>query len=227
MKTAAVFAALALAAVGCTSDEPEPAPPVSQPCQTDPGTPEGKFVRQLLDADDYRTRVEKAPDDLADGLKEELKARAEPGRTEFRTPMCSFALNYPRGSGSDTLSVDFHWTSRESPKGTGRPADTHAFYNVNGHYGESDETLSVLHVECALPGKLGTLSQQNLLVASASNTSYVGTAVKQEVRDRQIHFLYLMARQATEALGCENEPLKKDPVVKGYKTPEEAAKATP
>ncbi|MFD3657426.1 hypothetical protein [Streptomyces sp. NPDC058620] len=80
-------------------------------------------------------------------------------------------------------------------------------------------------MSCALPGGLDKLSQQNLLVAQVANTAYVGTAVKQDVRDRQIRFLYLMARHATDALGCENEPLKKAPVVKGYETPEEAAKA--
>ncbi|MFC9246843.1 hypothetical protein ACFT7S_23455 [Streptomyces sp. NPDC057136] len=218
-----MFAALALTAVACTSEDPEP--PVSHACEYGPSTREGKLIRQLLDTDKYRTRVEKSTADLAEGLKEELQAREEPGRTEYQTPMCSFSLEYPRGSGSDTLSVDFHWTSRENPKISGRPADSHAYYDINGLYGESDETLSRLRMQCALPGKLDKLSQQDLLVAEVANTAYVGTAVRQEVRDRQIRFLYLMARHATDAIGCENEPLKKDPVVKGYETPEEAAKA--
>ncbi|MGW8885004.1 hypothetical protein [Streptomyces sp. NPDC055749] len=218
-----MFAALALTAVACTSETPEP--PVSQACEYGPSTSEGKLIRQLLDTDEYRTRVEKSTSALAEGLKEELQAREESGRTEYRTPMCSFSLERPRGAGSDTLSVDFHWTTREDPKGSGRPANTHTYYNVNGLHGESDETLSTLRMQCDLPGKLSKPSQQSLLVADVSNTAYVGTAVSQEARDRQIHFLYLMARQATDALGCENEPLKKDPVVKGYKTPEEAAQA--
>lgn len=222
LKRSAVVAALTLAATSCSSESSEP--PISHPCEAGPGTREGELVRQLLDTDSYRTRVEKSSAGLAEGLKEELRAREEPGRTEYRTSLCSFSLERPRGTGSDTLSVDFHWTSRESPKGSGRPADTHTYYNVNGLYGESDETLSTLRVRCELPGDLDKLARQNLLVADVANTAYVGTAVKQDVRDRQIRFLYLMTRHATDALGCENEPLKKNPVIKGYETPEEAAR---
>lgn len=79
-------------------------------------------------------------------------------------------------------------------------------------------------MECRLPGKFGTLSKQVLLYAEASNTLNRGRDVDQAAKDRQVTFLYFMTRKATDALGCENDRLKKEPVAKPYATASEASR---
>lgn len=72
----------------------------------------------------------------------------------------------------------------------------------------------MLHVPCDLGGELSEPSRKAVLRADASLTVNRGKDVDQEMKARQLSFLYLMTREVTEALGCENKPLVKDPVVK-------------
>lgn len=224
LRRSTIAAALVLAATSCTSESTDQ--PVSEMCSHPRTSAEGKLVQELLGTEKYETTIRNTNSDLAEKMNEHLR-EWQPGSSAFKIQTCAISPEAPGTSGGNTLRTDFYWTSREDPEPSGRPADTHSYYNLNGVYGESDETLARLRIECDMPGDLGKPSKRTLLGADSSNTAYVGTEMNQEARDRQIHFLYLMARQATDALGCENEPLKKAPVVKGYKTPEEAAKATP
>ncbi|MFD7914611.1 hypothetical protein ACFV30_28475 [Streptomyces sp. NPDC059752] len=43
--------------------------------------------------------------------------------------------------------------------------------------------------------------------------------VDQAGKDRRMTLTYLMTRRVTDALGCENEPLEKPPVVKPLPAP--------
>ncbi|MFD5750275.1 hypothetical protein [Streptomyces sp. NPDC127033] len=162
--------------------------------------------------------------DLSEKLPDELRAW-KPGRTEYTVQACSFSPKIHKTGGGEALHVEFRWTSRSNPREWGRPANEASYYNLNNVLGESDETLSRIRITCDLPGELSEPSQQTLLQAESSNTAYAGTEADKNTRDRQITFLYLMARKAVEALGCENNPLAKDPVARAYSTPEEAVRS--
>ncbi|MEV6421909.1 hypothetical protein [Streptomyces sp. NPDC051662] len=213
----AAIAAFALAATSCTTEAPDP--PVSHSC-SDPA--EKKLVQQLLKASEYRTTIFNTDSNVSEKMMDDLR-RWKPGGTEYTTQVCSYSPKIRRASGGNTLRVEFYWTSRSNPSKWGRTSGS--YYNFNGITGESDETLAKLRVQCSLKGELDGLSKQTLLGARGSNTAYEGPEVNQKARDQQILFTYLMTRKITEALGCENNPLKADPIVKAYTTPEEAAQA--
>ncbi|MFJ3519929.1 hypothetical protein [Streptomyces sp. NPDC090131] len=87
-------------------------------------------------------------------------------------------------------------------------------------FGESNDTFTKLFVQCDLPGDLDAPSKSAWLYAKASYTVNIGrTDIDQAARDRQSALTYLMARRVTDALGCENKPLEKPPVVKPLATP--------
>ncbi|MFE4370075.1 hypothetical protein ACFRMN_17920 [Streptomyces sp. NPDC056835] len=219
LKASAAVAAIVLAAASCTTESPAPA--ASNSCEHAPASTEAKLVSQLLGTDEYKTGY-RDDSGLSEKLTDELR-QWKPGGTEYTTDVCRFSPKVPRTSGGNTLRVEFYWTSRSNPSKWGRTSGS--YYNFNGITGESDETLGKLRVPCSLPGELNGLSKQTLLGADVSNTAYEGPEVNQQARDQQILFLYLMTRKATEALGCENNPLKADPIVKAYTTPEKAAQA--
>ncbi|WP_405390784.1 hypothetical protein OG596_24690 [Streptomyces sp. NBC_01102] len=198
---------------------------ISEMCSHPRTSTVGKLVQELPGTEQYEINIRNTDEGLKEKMNEHLR-EWQPGILAFKIQTCAISPEYSKTSGGNTLRTDFSWTSRENPDPSGRPADTHSFYNLNGAYGESDETLTKLHIECDLPGELGQLSQRTLLVAHSSNTVYVGPRVGQDARDRQIHFLHLMARKATDAVGCENEPLKKNPVIKAYRNAERAAEAS-
>ncbi|QNE75370.1 hypothetical protein F0344_12730 [Streptomyces finlayi] len=223
LKRSIVASALIVAATSCTTAE-SPDQPISQMCSHSRTSTEGKLVQRMLGTEQYKINIRNTNDDLTEKMNENLREwKPEISAPNIQT--CALIPAYPKTSGGNTLGTEFSWTSRESPAPSGRPADTHSYYNLNGTYGESDETLAKLHIECDLPGELSTLSKRTLLVARSWNTAYTGPRESQDARDRQMHYLHLMARKATDALGCENEPLEKDPVIKGFETPEEAAEA--
>ncbi|MFJ7999846.1 hypothetical protein ACIQ7D_22345 [Streptomyces sp. NPDC096310] len=221
-KRTAVIASLALAATSCTSESPDRSN--SDSCGSVRTSQEGELVQQLLGTSEYKTTTFNTDSDLSEKLSEKLQAQ-KPDGTTSTVQACAFSPKIRKTSGGETLHVEFSWTPRASPEKWGRAADGASYYNLNDVPGESDETLSRLRVECNLPGELNESSKQAILQAESSNTAYTGDKADKNVRDRQITFLYFMTRKATEALGCENNPLKEDPAVKAYSTPEEAAQA--
>ncbi|WP_158708578.1 hypothetical protein [Streptomyces sp. NRRL S-244] len=75
-------------------------------------------------------------------------------------------------------------------------------------------------VECAMPGELDERSKSARFYADASYTINIGKPeLDQAARDRQTALAYLVARRVTEALGCENKPLERPPVVKPLPSP--------
>ncbi|WP_327168125.1 hypothetical protein [Streptomyces subrutilus] len=93
-------------------------------------------------------------------------------------------------------------------------------FDVNGIPGETNDIASRLFVPCDLPDPLRELSDKVWLRADTSYSVNIRRPKgDQTSKDRQTAFAYLMTRRVTEALGCENKPLEKAPVVKPAPTP--------
>ncbi|MFJ3965485.1 hypothetical protein [Streptomyces sp. NPDC090036] len=88
-------------------------------------------------------------------------------------------------------------------------------------FGEGNDTFTKLFVQCDLPGDLDAPSKSAWLCANGSYTVNIGrTDIDRAAEDRQTALTYLMARRVTDALGCENKPLEKPPVVKPLPAPD-------
>ncbi|WP_069173460.1 hypothetical protein [Streptomyces griseus] len=168
----------------------------------------------MLKADELKSTIFAETSDLVEGMRERLQE----DKPTLPQATCSFA---PRNTvSSKRLRIEFSWVPR-NPEASHRnelPGPL-SHYDVNGAAGEANDISSHLRVECVLPGADKETSKQILLQGEASNTLLVGTEVRQKTIDQQITFLYLMTRRATEALGCENDPLAKKPVVKPSSPP--------
>ncbi|MET9592453.1 hypothetical protein ABZY45_16080 [Streptomyces sp. NPDC006516] len=181
-----------------------------------PSSAVGKAVRGQLQAEEIKSTIFADTPDLVEGMHERLGE--DLGEPTLPQATCSFA---PRNTvGSKTLRIEFAWVPRDAgTDDTNRLPGPLSHYDVNGAAAEANDISSHLRVECVLPGTDRKASQKVLLQGEASNTLLKGTEVQQKTIDQQITFLYLMTRRATEALGCENAPLTKDPVVKASPTP--------
>ncbi|MFJ2557890.1 MULTISPECIES: hypothetical protein [unclassified Streptomyces] len=175
----------------------------------------------MLRTDQYETTIYNTNDRLPEKLSDRLKQR-KPGGTEFTTQICSIAPKSKRDDGS--LGFELSWTARDGSTKTDLPGRV-SHYNLNGALGEANDIITELRVQCSLPGKLRNPSSQVSLLTAGSNTLNIGTKVDQKMIDQQMTILYRVAQKATEVLGCENNPLKNDPTIKAYSTPEEAARA--
>lgn len=217
------IALFSFAAAACTSENAAP-PDEQELCDLPTASGGGKVLRQLLDTDQVQTTIFAESSDLVERMQERLN-KENLGKPTSPTSVCSFS---PKGHvGANTLGVEFSWVpSGGDPKKTSRSLIGASHYNLNDVLGESNDIGAGLRVECRLPGKFGTLSKRVLLYAEASNTLNRGRDVDQATKDRQIAFLYFMTRKVTDALGCENDPLKKEPVAKPYATASEASRAT-
>lgn len=216
---AAVF--LAPMAVGCVSGKESQAE--GQICDVPASSDEGKVLRQVLDSTELQTDISNENDDIAEKMPERLQKGDFRG-FGFPLRVCSFA---PKSTvGAHRLSIEFLWVARdESAREDPGLTEPISHYNVNGALGEASDTVSRLRVECRLGGDFKKPSKRVLLQGKAWNTLLMGTKVEQATKDQQVSFLYLMTRRATDILGCQNDPLTKDPVVKPYGSASEAAVA--
>ncbi|MEU6866943.1 hypothetical protein ABZ924_27410 [Streptomyces sp. NPDC046876] len=124
----------------------------------------------------------------------------------------------PQG-GVERATFGFGWVPRTS-NDVKRSLPQGVPYEVSGAFGETGDFGTKLFVECAMPGELGGPSKSAWFYADASYTINIGQPeLDQEARDRQTALTYLMARRVTDALGCENKPLQKPPVVKPLPSP--------
>ncbi|MEU5656113.1 hypothetical protein ABZ802_10905 [Streptomyces sp. NPDC047737] len=173
-------------------------------------------MRDQLKAQELKSTIFAEASDLAEGMRERLTEDLSSTTTAQTT--CSFA---PRDTvGAKRLRIEFAWAPRDAgTDDTNRLPGPLSHYAVNGAVAEANDISSHLRVECVLRGTDREASQKVLLQGEASNTLLKGTDVQQKTIDQQVTFLYLMTRRATEALGCENDPLSKDPVVKASPTP--------
>ncbi|MEE1804170.1 hypothetical protein PUR57_36780 [Streptomyces sp. JV176] len=219
IKIPAILAIFALTTTSCTTEKS--APSKEHLCGVAKDTETHDLLQKALRTDQYRTTIYNTNDRLPEKLADELK-QWKPGRTEFTTLACSFTPKDRRLDGS--LEFELSWTARDGSTKKDPPGKV-SYYNINGALGEANDIITKLRVQCNLPGTLRTPSRQVSLLTKGSNTLSIGMKVDQKMIDQQMTIVYRVAQKATEVLGCENNPLKNDPTIKAYSTPEEAARA--
>ncbi|GAA1563026.1 hypothetical protein GCM10009731_16770 [Streptomyces globosus] len=208
---AALLCALALAA--CDSGEAEAK--ADHPCENASGSQEHALLRDILRVDGFQTDVMSSTSRVAEELKRRLQ-RMDPKKRTLPVHTCAYR---PGGrAGVERARFGFGWVDRTSPEV--KPSlDQGVPYEANGAFGEANDFITKLYVECTLPG-LADLPKAVWLYADASYTVNIGrTDIDQAARDRQTALTYLMTRRITDALGCENEPLEQPPTVKPLPAP--------
>lgn len=210
---AALVCGLTLAS--CTSGEPEAKS--EQPCGVSPSSEEGVLLQGILRAEKFETLIYNSTSEVAKALRSALPETSP----EKRMPPKSTCALWAAGqNGGDRVTFSFGWVSRVS-KDVQQPLSNGVPFEANGGaFGQANDTDTSLYVGCELPGELGGPSKSAWFHAKAShNVSPPRTDIEQTARDRQTALTYLMARQVTEALGCENKPLEQPPVVKPLPSP--------
>ncbi|GGZ91601.1 hypothetical protein GCM10010371_59310 [Streptomyces subrutilus] len=208
--TVAVLSVLLLSSCGAGDSEVKSA----SLCETAASSEEGALLRKVLRADDFETQISNNTSRFAKDLGREL---AEMGPAQETLP--SYACAYRPGPGVERVTFGFGWVPRAS-KDVDRPLPKGVAYEMNGVAGATNDTVTRLRVPCDMPGGLGEASKSAWLYADASYTVNIGRSdVDQAALDRQTTLTYLMTRRVADALGCENKPLEKAPVVKPAPTP--------
>lgn len=213
--TAAVLAVLTLAS--CTSGEPEAK--ADDLCSITPASEEDKLLRGIIRADGFETYVTSRTGSLVKTLERSL-SEMKPTTETFAPSTCRYSP--PTRTESAAFSVG--WAPRTS-KFVEPSLPEAGRFDVNGSFGESNYYSTKLFVRCDMPGDLAEPSKSAWLYAKASYTVNLGRTdiapadIDQPAKDRQTSLTYLMTRRVTEALGCENKPLAKAPVVKPLSTP--------
>jgi hypothetical protein len=201
----AAAAALVLAASACSSGES--GTEVEGLCAQPADSATGASLRRLLGTDEFTTDVAMSDRRFVAELKEDIRERREKSGTS-PAYLCTFVPQDSEGS----VVLGFQWAPAAYPGENAPQAGSR--YDVSGVPGESGDLAATLSVSCDLGGELSEPSRKAVLHAVASLTTDRGKEVDQELTDRRLSFLYLMTREVTDALGCGNEPLAKEPVVK-------------
>ncbi|MEU9798289.1 hypothetical protein [Streptomyces sp. NPDC051000] len=215
--TAAVLAVLAvLTLASCTSGEPEAK--VDHLCAITPASEEDKLLRGIIRADSFETSIPNRTDRLVETLERAL-GEMGPTKETFASSTC----RYSPPTRTESAAFDVGWAPRTS-KFVEPSLPEAGRFDVNGAFGESNHYSTMLFVRCDMPGDLAEPSKSAWLYAKASYTVNLGRTdiapadIDQPAKDRQTSLAYLMTRRVTEALGCENKPLAKPPVVKPLPT---------
>ncbi|WP_407839085.1 hypothetical protein ACE1OC_26345 [Streptomyces sp. DSM 116496] len=220
ISTAAKRSVLALvclvAAAGCSTEQAGPR--AADPCAIADPSAERDLIKQITGSGDFDTRVNATTAHLVDSLKGDLRSLPS-------TPwlMCGYVPT--QGKDASRVQLQVRWLYRESkeqnPQGT-VPVE------ANGAVGWAGDTGSQLRVRCDMPGDLRGQSDNALLAVEESfRIGAPRPNMTQADRDRQTSLTYLMARRVAEALGCENKPLKRAPVVKVLPSPTPTPTPTP
>ncbi|MFJ9807205.1 hypothetical protein ACIRTB_03060 [Streptomyces sp. NPDC101158] len=179
-------------------------------CAMEAKSPEHEQLLRIMRADSYTPQVDHRAPRFVEGMQ--INLRGEP---EYRvTPSiraCVFFRNNGREAGQTTLT--YTWEPLVDGQKAASPTGARS-YRLGGATGWSHDSATGLVVRCDMPGDLEAPSRNVLLRADASFTVPPETRHDLGAQDRQMDFVYRMARKATEALGCENRPLEKDPDVK-------------
>ncbi|MET9469454.1 hypothetical protein ABZY44_32615 [Streptomyces sp. NPDC006544] len=211
--TAALVCGLTLAS--CTSGEPEARS--EQSCGISPSSQEGLLLRGILHAETFETLLYSSTREVAATLRHTLPETSPEKRTHQKSTCALWAAGQ---NGADRVTFSFGWVPRASKEVDEQLSEGVPFEAEGGAFGQASATDTVLYVGCELPAELGEPSKSAWLRARAShNVSPPRTDIDQAVRDQQTALTYLMARRITDALGCENKPLEKPPVVKPLPTP--------
>ncbi|MFB6478565.1 hypothetical protein ACFCXF_08825 [Streptomyces virginiae] len=207
---AALVCVAALAS--CTSGDSEAEADL---CGISASSEEEALVREILGTADFETKTYKSKSVLADKVKRALPGM-RPGKNSYFNAACRYRVEDEHRAVSATFS--FGWSPRVPPG----PPSNGVSYELDGASGVTSESNSTLLVQCDLPGELGAQSRNVWFSADAyfSFMPATGTGVVDQAgKDRRMTLTYLMTRRVTDALGCENKPLEKPPVVKPLPTP--------
>ncbi|MFB7866850.1 hypothetical protein [Streptomyces sp. NPDC056069] len=178
-------------------------------CAMEAKSPEHEQLLRIMRADTYTPQVDHRAPRFVEGMQ--INLRGEP---EYRvTPSiraCVFFRNNGREAGQTTLT--YAWEPLVDGQKPASPAGARS-YRLGGATGWSHDSATGLVVRCDMPGALEAPSKNVLLRADASFIVPPAPGHDHATQDRQMEFVYRMARRATEALGCANKPLEKEPVV--------------
>ncbi|MGW0468724.1 hypothetical protein ACWDX6_26230 [Streptomyces sp. NPDC003027] len=200
--------ALALVAVSCGSGDS--GSQVEGVCGPSADSAAGKALRQVLGTDDFTAEATMSDENFAEKFKKDLKEwRGGPDST---SP--SFLCKYLPDGSDERVVLSFAWSPAEQPVKV--RAEGGKVYDVSGALGSAGHLAAELYTPCTLGGGLGEPSRKAVLRADATLTVDRGKNVDQRRESSELSFLYLMTREVTEALDCQNEPLAKEPVVKPY-----------
>ncbi|GHA71042.1 hypothetical protein GCM10010305_11900 [Streptomyces termitum] len=197
---------LAALVTSCTS-EPEPKPAARSLCSMEKGSKGEKAVQQAIRSDRFYTTIHRTTEELVQSLGVHLRQMKDESLYT-----CVYDPRPDRNSkGAD---VEFAWALPGELEWGKVAREKIARYDVNGVHVESTYWLAQLSVACRLPGDLAEASQRMLFHVELANLSNSERRNDTEARKRQIELLYILAGRAADALGCEGDPLKGDPVVK-------------
>ncbi|MFJ7588083.1 hypothetical protein ACIQZO_12000 [Streptomyces sp. NPDC097617] len=206
--TAVLLVVLSLAS--CTSGGSEAR--AANPCGIASPSEEEALVREVLDTEGFTTKDYGPTSQLVDKAKRALPV-ISPKKDVFYTNVCRYSTGDEQGDANATFLAG--WVLRDAAVPS-TPNDS--AYMVNGARGAANGSRSALLVQCDMPGDLGAKSREVWLTADLT----FGPSrpdVDQTAKDRRMTLTYLMARRVTDALGCENKPLEKPPVVKPLTAP--------
>ncbi|MFJ3905960.1 hypothetical protein [Streptomyces sp. NPDC090025] len=201
LAAAALAAALALGAAACTSGGDSGQ--VRGLCGPAAASATGQALRAVLGTDEFTAKVETPDEDFVARMRKNLRER-EDRRSTVPTYLCGY---FPEGS-EERMVLDYAWNPADQ-----RGQDSAERYGLNGATGVTGPLSAGLYVECTLPGDLAEPSRSAVLRADAALTIDRGRDLDEAAREQRLRYLYLMTRDVTEMLGCENKPLAKEPVV--------------
>ncbi|MFD9010923.1 hypothetical protein [Streptomyces sp. NPDC059552] len=205
--TTALLSVVMLAS--CASGEPEAK--IEHLCTVSAASEEEALLREILRADGFETDIPNRTSRVVEALERDLRAIGS-GTKTLSTSLCAYKP--AAQAGVERARFEVGWVPRTSKDAEPSMSDGGRF-DVNGAFGESNYFLTKLFVPCDMPGDLDEPSKSVWLYARGSYTVNIGrTDIDQAAKDRQTALTYLMARRVTDALGCENKPLEKPPVVK-------------
>ncbi|MEU6988608.1 hypothetical protein ABZ946_35265 [Streptomyces sp. NPDC046324] len=203
-----------LVTTSCSSSE-APAAADDRLCDISSGSPEEKLLRQVIRTPEFETRIDNRDQRFVEKMEDGLRAQPE-GSSASPVLACSYA---PKASSNEgRANVEFTWSPTAEAESGGGEKGTRSYQPSASATGTSDDVSADLFVQCRLPGDLNARSKKVLLHAQAAYTVNLGAVQDHGTQDQQMAFLYYMARKATEVLGCENQPLAEEPVVKPLST---------
>ncbi|MEU3062030.1 hypothetical protein [Streptomyces subrutilus] len=206
--TTALLGVLLLAS--CTSGGSEARS--ANPCGIGTASQEEALVREVLGSQDFTTKDYGSTSGFVDEAKRALPV-LRPEKHTFYTNVCGYGTADERGAGGMTFLAGWLLRTSGAPSS---PGDVP--YALNGVRGVASDSRSTLLVPCDMPGDLREQSQKVWLTGDLT-FGQSRPATDQAAKDRRMTLAYLMTRRVADALGCENKPLEKAPVVKPAPTP--------